>query len=163
MGHIHSNSEYDFTAAAMIVHKDKVLLLLHHKLQLWLPPAGHVELDETPVEALYREVTEETGLTKDHLTLVTPFKDNLEFERDQTGRTEPLPFDIEMHVVGGTGGHRHIDLCYIFISDTGEVVREEEKADQLRWFTLAEVEQLSPMPRSIYSRANYALKKVQEL
>lgn len=162
MGHIHSNSEYDFTAAAMIVHGNKVLLLLHHKLQLWLPPAGHIELDETPVEALYREVEEETGLTKEHLTLVTPFKDNLAFERD-SGHTEPLPFDIEMHVVGNSGGHRHIDLCYILISDTDSVTMEEGKADQLQWFTIPEVEALSPMPRSIYSRAKYALEKVGEI
>ena len=46
MGHIHSDSQYDYTASAIIVNKNKVALLFHHKLKLWLPPAGHVELDE---------------------------------------------------------------------------------------------------------------------
>ena len=56
MGHIHSDSEYDYTASGLIVHDSKVLLLLHHKMQLWLPPAGHIELNEHPIEALYREM-----------------------------------------------------------------------------------------------------------
>ena len=162
MGHIHGNSEYDFTASAMIVHQDKVLLLFHTKLQLWLPPAGHLELDESPVEAVYREVAEESGITNDHLTLVAPFIDNLQLARDENVRTEPLPFDIEMHHVGNTG-HRHIDLCYIFSSDTGTIVREEDKAERLEWFAIDEVEKLSPMPKTIYSRAKYALDKVGEL
>lgn len=163
MGHIHGNGEYDFTASAMIVHGEKVLLLLHHKLQLWLPPAGHIELNETPIEALYRETAEETGITKEHLTLITPYQDNLQLERDEYGRTEPMPFDIDIHTVLNTENHKHIDFSYIFASDTGEIVREEDKADALQWFTLEEIEKLSPMPRNIYSRAEYALEKVKEL
>jgi 8-oxo-dGTP pyrophosphatase MutT (NUDIX family) len=33
-----------------------------HRLGLWLPPGGHIEPDEDPVQAMFREVTEETGL-----------------------------------------------------------------------------------------------------
>lgn len=157
MGHIHSDSEYDYTASATIVHKGKVLLLFHHKLHLWLPPAGHIELDEHPIEALYRETEEETGLTKEHLTLLTPY-DNLVLERDpETSLGLPVPFDIDVHTVNNQG-HRHIDLSYIFVSDTDHVRKEEGGAEQLEWFTLEEIETLSPMPRKVYSHAAFALE-----
>jgi 8-oxo-dGTP pyrophosphatase MutT (NUDIX family) len=163
MGHIHSDSEYDYTASALIVHDNKVLLLLHHKMQLWLPPAGHVELNEHPIEALYREVEEETGLTKEHLTMITPYTDNLSIERDPAqNKVLPMPFDMDVHTVND-GGHRHIDFAYILISDTDKVFREEDKADELAWFTLDQIDKLSPMPRKIYSHAQYALEKAEEL
>lgn len=158
MGHIHSDSEYDYTASATIVHNDKVLLLFHHKLHLWLPPAGHIELNEHPIEALYRETEEETGLTKEHLTLLLPYEDNLSLERDpETNLSLPVPFDIDVHTVNDEG-HRHIDLSYIFTSDTDAVRKEEGGAEQLEWFTLAEIEKLSQMPRKVYSHAAYALE-----
>jgi 8-oxo-dGTP pyrophosphatase MutT (NUDIX family) len=51
-----------FTATTFIVHDGKVLLHLHPKQQLWLPPGGHIERDELPHDAARREVEEETGL-----------------------------------------------------------------------------------------------------
>ena len=161
MGHIHGEGEYDYTASAMIVFNEKVLLLFHKKLQLWLPPSGHIELNETPVEGLYREITEETGITREHLTAITPFKDNFELKRDDVNRTEPLPFDVDIHPLAGTT-HRHIDYAYVFISDTGTITREEAAAEHLAWFSPEEVEKLSPMPQSIRSRVKYALAKVKE-
>lgn len=159
MGHIHGNSEYDYTASATIVYENKVLLLFHTKLRLWLPPAGHVELNEHPIEALYRETEEETGLTKAHLTLVTPFTENLALQRDPGANTVlPMPFDMDVHTINEEG-HKHIDFAYIFISDTDKVIKEEGKADDLRWFTLSEISTLSPMPKKIYSYAEYALEK----
>lgn len=160
MGHIHSDSEYDYTASATIVHNNKVLLLFHHKLHLWLPPAGHIELNEHPIEALYRETEEETGLTQDHLTLITPFTDNLALERNpDTNLSLPIPFDIDVHTVN-EAGHRHIDFSYIFVSDTDIVRKEENGAEQLEWFTLEEIRELSPMPKKVYSHAEYALNQV---
>lgn len=162
MAHIHSNDQFDFTVSAVIIHDNKALMLFHHKLQLWLSPAGHIELDETPIDALYREIEEETGLKKGNLTLVTPHDDNQTFDRDSVNRGEPLPFDIESHPIG-PDGHRHIDLAYILLSDTADIRVEPDAAEALTWVTLEELGQLSPMPKVMYSRASYALKKVQEL
>ena len=33
-----------------------------HRLGIWLPPGGHIEPDEDPVQAVFREVLEETGV-----------------------------------------------------------------------------------------------------
>lgn len=163
MGHIHSDSQYDYTASGVIVHKNKVLMLLHHKLNLWLPPAGHIELDETPLEGLFREVEEESGLKPDNLTLVTPYTDNLSLERDpDLNVTQPVPFDIDMHAIG-TDGHRHIDFAYILISDTDHFTPEEGGSTTMQWFTLDEINNLSPCRTITKSRAAYALKQVQEI
>ena len=51
-----------FTVAVFVVWESKVLLHLHKKLGMWLPPGGHIEEDELPDEAAVREVLEETGL-----------------------------------------------------------------------------------------------------
>lgn len=52
----------DFTATTFVVHKGKVLLHRHPKLDKILPPGGHLEANELPEEAALREVLEETGL-----------------------------------------------------------------------------------------------------
>ncbi len=52
----------DFTVAVFVVHRDRVLLHFHQKLQRWLPPGGHIEPNELPDEAALREVMEETGV-----------------------------------------------------------------------------------------------------
>lgn len=162
MGHIHSDSEYDYTASAIIVHDGKVLLLNHHKLNMWLPPAGHIELDETPLEALFRETEEECGLTPDDLTLITPYSDNLRFARDDgKSHTQPMPFDIDVHSIGDSG-HRHIDFAYILVSTKDSVTPEVGGSQDLRWHTLDEIRTLTNTPASTYSRAEYALRQAKE-
>jgi len=41
----------------------KILLVDHKKAQLWLPPGGHVEVDEDPLETVKRECLEELKFT----------------------------------------------------------------------------------------------------
>ncbi len=52
----------EFTVAVFVVHRDRVLLHYHRKLNMWLPPGGHIEPNELPDDAALREVAEETGL-----------------------------------------------------------------------------------------------------
>lgn len=54
--------ERHHTATAYVVSDEKTLLLWHRKLRMWLPPGGHCEPDEDPVEAAIREALEETAL-----------------------------------------------------------------------------------------------------
>ena len=51
-----------FTATGIVLHQDSVLLIEHAKLGWWMPPGGHIDPDEDPVQAVLREVREETGL-----------------------------------------------------------------------------------------------------
>ena len=50
------------TSTAYVVAGDRTLLLWHAKLGMWLPPGGHSEPNEDPVQTACREVLEESGL-----------------------------------------------------------------------------------------------------
>ena len=54
--------ERHFTGTAYIVHEQHTLLLWHHALRMWLPPGGHCEPNEDPVQTVLREAFEESGL-----------------------------------------------------------------------------------------------------
>ena len=69
MPHIHDL--IDFTVAAYIVNNGKVALVNHLQLKRWMPVGGHIELNEDPEEALFREIKEETGIDKSQLTVLS--------------------------------------------------------------------------------------------
>lgn len=70
----------------------KVLLCRLSYIDLWSLPEGGVERGETPVEAVEREVLEETGLEVEVRRLVGIF----------TGGDDMLVFCFECSVTGGT-------------------------------------------------------------
>lgn len=50
------------TASGTLIHQNRVLLVKHKKLGLWLTPGGHIEEGELPQQAAEREFWEETGI-----------------------------------------------------------------------------------------------------
>ncbi len=91
-----------FTVAVFVVWEGKVLLHLHRKLGMWLPPGGHIERDELPDDAAVREVYEETGL---RVELVGEKREDV---------SDPVqlhrPAGVQLENIGP--GHQHIDLIY---------------------------------------------------
>ena len=130
MAHIHE--KIDFDADTFVVNGDAVLLRMHDKYKLWLSPGGHIELDEEPEQAAVREVLEEVGL-KVHL--VGEYGHTFD-----DGEKELLvPRFMNRHRINDT--HEHISFVFFATSDTREVHQgEEEISDEIRWFTLEELE-----------------------
>ncbi|MFZ5825762.1 MAG: NUDIX hydrolase [Bacillota bacterium] len=93
----------DFTVATFVIHQGKVLLLWHKKLQMWLPPGGHIDPNELPDEAAVREVLEEAGL--EVVLISEPALPPIPGPR-QLARPE----GIQLEDIGP--GHQHIDLIY---------------------------------------------------
>ena len=98
-----------FTATTYIVADGSTALHHHDRLDMWLPPGGHIDRDELPRETARREVREETGL---EVTLVAP-QTTIE-----TGAVSELPGpeyllleDIHRYE-DGTVGHQHIDFVF---------------------------------------------------
>lgn len=119
----------DLTVAVFVVHGGRVLLHWHEKLQRWLPPGGHIELNELPDEAAIREVLEETGV---HATLLN---DDDYVERDQSEpRRLCRPAGIQLESIGP--GHEHIDLIYFAIGEPSAPMPRVEWRDPSEWAVL---------------------------
>jgi 8-oxo-dGTP pyrophosphatase MutT (NUDIX family) len=99
--------ERHFTATAFVSARGRTLLLWHTKLGMWLPPGGHCEPNEDPIQAAIREAKEESGLDVE----VIPPPDMPLIE----GRVILPPpavmgvFDID---IVGQPFHQHIDFVY---------------------------------------------------
>src|SRR5215204_2819786 len=100
----HIHELIDFTVAIFVVKDRKVLLILHRKLNKWLPLGGHIELDEDPEIAALREAREESG-----------FEVELIGERPPTTgpgtRALIAPRFLDIHRIHPT--HEHIGMIYL--------------------------------------------------
>lgn len=96
-----------FTATGFVVYDDAVLLHWHQKIREWLPPGGHIEANEDPVQAVLREISEETGVTAE----VVPTGDLLDLSYPT--QVHP-PFTIMVEDIQDPvdGYHQHIDMIY---------------------------------------------------
>lgn len=113
-----------FTVAVFVVWEGRVLLHHHRKLDMWLPPGGHIEKDELPDDAALREVWEETGV---RVALVGERREDVE-DPVQLHR----PAGVQLEDIGP--GHQHIDLIY-FARPTGSTdIHEDFSADKVGWY-----------------------------
>ena len=96
-----------FTATGFVVHEGATLLHWHPKVKMWLPPGGHIEPNEDPVQAVLREVEEETGVKAEVVPTGTPVE--LEYPEQVHA-----PFTIEIEDIDDPvqGWHQHIDMIY---------------------------------------------------
>lgn len=129
MPHIHE--KIDFTVEAFVVHSHRVLLIFHKQLQKWLPLGGHIELDENPEQALFREVKEESGLDIEILAE----KPNITFEDKKFLFT---PSYLDIHDISPT--HRHIGLVYFVKAMSDEICLAPDEHEQIRWFSEGDLE-----------------------
>ena len=132
--------ERHFTATGFVVHQDRTLLLWHPRLQAWVPPGGHLKPNEDPVQAVLREIQEETGLRAEVIALNSAFP----FDYPQQ---LPAPYTILVERSPEPGPpHEHIDLIYFCRSLDGEVVRPPSSDDVLVWVTEAQLRRNEPLP-----------------
>jgi len=125
-----------FVATVYAVNDGAVALHHHDKLDMWLPPGGHIDRDELPHEAAKRETSEEIGLEP---TLVTP--DNVGLE-SATASAMPRPqhFLLEdINVCDDEVGHQHVDFVYYGHVDSREIdpAAGEAPAEAWEWVTPA--------------------------
>ena len=97
-----------FTATGFVIHNGHVALHWHSKVKAWLPPGGHIEDNEDPVQAVVREIREESGLE----AVVVPTSPIIELDYPQ--QVLP-PYTIEVEDIDDPvhGYHQHIDMIYI--------------------------------------------------
>ncbi len=123
MPHIHE--KYDFVISAFIVYENKVLLVNHPRYNKWLAVGGHIELDEDPEQALYREIKEECGLEVDVLSPKPSFV-------SPDSKILITPEFIDVHPAGGE--HQHISLVYFAIA-RGNAHKLSSEHTDMQWLS----------------------------
>ncbi|NRA86255.1 MAG: NUDIX domain-containing protein [Rhizobiales bacterium] len=136
------------TCSALILsqNQDKILLIDHKFLKMWLQPGGHVEgVDELYKESL-REVLEETAL------------DNVVLHKWHKG--SDVPFSIDSHNIPESlkknePAHVHHDFTYLFIGcSIQKLVRQVEEIEDVKWFSLSEVSNIKTDIHKFIKRIN---------
>lgn len=144
MPHIHTNpGERDMTVSAYIVRLEagaepRCLVHMHRKIGKLLQVGGHIDLDQTPWQAVAAELGEEAGYELSQVDVLQPTAERI---ADDMGHVvHPVPFTLNTHNVGND--HHHSDICYGFVT-TEEPARSvaDGESDDLRWHTLAELKE----------------------
>jgi len=127
-----------FTATGFVVNGSRTLLHWHKRLQQWMPPGGHIEPDEDPVQAVLREIEEETGLVAE----VIPQREAAPFEYPEQ---LPPPYTILVEdIPGPEEPHKHIDMIYFCRVVDGQPGRPAGDPT-LRWVDEKDLRQNAPM------------------
>lgn len=111
------------TASCFIVDRASQRILLHHhrRLDRWLQMGGHVEPDETTIDAALREGAEESGL------------------RDLALLRESV-FDLDVHDIPAGRGepqHAHFDVRYVArTSHPHAIIVDRAESNELSWMDL---------------------------
>jgi 8-oxo-dGTP pyrophosphatase MutT (NUDIX family) len=124
------------TTTGVVLHPDceAVLLIYHRRLERWLLPGGHVELEDMRIfDAARREVLEETGAQ------LPPEPDppmvGIDVHGIPPNKREPL--------------HYHHDLIFGFRAPSGNLARGHE-VREARWFEIAKLgSEVPELPASI--------------
>ena len=128
-----------FTVTTFVSMEGATLLHWHRKVGLWLPPGGHIEPNEDPMQAARREALEETEFAVEIVPTTAPFA-----YPDPPQVSPPVTIMIEpIRAFGSEDAHHHIDLIY-FSRPIGET-RPAAPSKSWRWVSRQELEDDAPM------------------
>ena len=125
-----------FTATAFIVFREQIALHWHPKVKAWLPPGGHIDENEDPVQAVLREVEEEVGLKVEIIDNGPRLK--FDYPKQISVPITIMLEDIQDPIIGP---HQHIDLIYVCRVTT--ILTALKKG--WRWVSRQEIENGTPL------------------
>ena len=133
-----------FTVSGLILNEQrKILLIYHNKFNVWLYPGGHIEENETPDEALIREVYEETGLK---VEIIGEKDENLS-DRNNGITVLHKPYVILCERIQGKDEHYHIDMVYqCKILKNAQLNFNESESKGISFFGINEINTISLFP-----------------
>ena len=141
----------DFVTVAFCVNNNKVLLVHHKKLDMWLPPGGHIDKNELPCECTLREFKEETGLD---IELIG--------KEENVGGIKKLIHPKHIQLEDIEEGHQHIDLIYFGkLKDPNQPIsHQKEEVNNIKWFSEQELES-DEIDEEIRMTSKVALKELR--
>lgn len=122
MGHINTGyKENDITVSFFLVitngnNVTQVVAHKHKKMNKIIQFGGHIEKNENVTIALLREIEEEIGVKKEHISIYQPLD-----TPNNLGHSiiNPVPFSVSTHPIGPE--HFHTDLSYVVAVSEGVI------------------------------------------
>lgn len=154
-----------FVVSSFIFYYDhytyKVLVLHHKKLDKWVVPGGHIEDNENPIQAIAREIREETGISEFELisfkhTSYSLFSDSKELLAPEWITEELIP------KTKSENQHMHIDLFYVALTKEPNIHLNKDESNNIKWVDILELDQLDAFD-STKCFANMLLKKLNDI
>ena len=147
MGNINWKDKCWVTTIYLVNDENKVLLTWNKNLQTWIPVGGHIDLGETPEEAISREVAEETGFDFKILSPNNNKSSNVKILSNHWVQVENVP-------------HHNKHMNFVFFGkcttwDSNTKTTDED--EKLKWFSKEELENEQGMLESVKASSLYAL------
>ena len=155
MAHIHTKpGQYDHTVSLYIFRTDfeepKLLLHMHRKIKKYAQFGGHIELNETPWQAVAHELSEESGYHLEQLAVLQP---TAHVPALKNSILHPTPVICCTMKYPGNETHGHIDSTYALVTDQApKGAPAKEESNDIRLFTRQEIEtmvEIDPVTREI--------------
>ncbi|MBW2978322.1 NUDIX hydrolase [Candidatus Woesearchaeota archaeon] len=126
----------DLVVAGFLIHNNKVLLIHHKKLDVWLPCGGHIDKGETPDNALKREFKEELNLDIRILN-----RNNIPMDGNIIKQLA-VPFYVNVHQISKTEDHDHCCLYYLCQPKNPEkIIANKDELKDFAWVSIEELNQ----------------------
>jgi len=147
MPHIHTEpGQYDHTASAFLFRTDfaepKVMLHLHKKYGCYMQFGGHIELNESPWQAITHELREESGYDITQVSLSQPHIRIRKHSDSAHTTLHPQPVSHATHKV--SDDHFHTDTVYaLTTAQEPQLQPEAGESTHIQLFNRAELAALS--------------------
>src|SRR4051812_9361596 len=128
----------------------------HKKLRMVLPIGGHIDANEDPIDALFREIKEETGKQRSDLVL-NSVCDHV--SGICTGNAKPLPRPRFLDIHSISENHHHIGIGYQLLALTLDVSLAPDEHNSLAWMNAEDVRHAWTTPLV----AHYCLTTLDEI
>ena len=135
------NNRFNFRVAIFLKHNNRVLLHKSKQFNFWNMPGGRVQLGESTLEAIQRELKEELDIVVDNLKLICVWEDFFEW------------------------GNKNVqELLFVYtanIDDNFEITKKQgfatiDSEDEINyWVDINEIKNLDCKPKIIYNLNNY--------
>lgn len=128
----------DEESAGAVLHRwvdgEPVYLLLHYVGGHWGLPKGHIEAGESDVDALLREIEEETGIAPETVTVLDRFEESVQYEyrRGDRLRSKEVRYRLaETDVEAVKISREHQDWTWTGFEDAREQITYDDVVDVL--------------------------------